>query len=224
MSFFARESVPARYARYRPHFHPKVVDHIRSYLKLIQPFEKALDVGCGTGQSTVALKEIATEIVGVDVSSAMLSMSKPEPRIDYVQASAEALPFPAASFNLITTALAFHWFDHDRFLSEAHRVLVDDGWLMIYNNSFRGQMIENEEFLQWFKAKYLARFPTPPRNSQPISREKWERNGFRFVHEEEYQNEISFTVDQLAAYLTTQSNIVAAVEQGPKISIPYSTG
>lgn len=190
MRFFSHESVAARYARYRPYFHPKVVDHIRSYLRLTQPIEKALDVGCGTGQSTVALKEIATEIVGVDVSSAMLSMAKPEPRIQYVQAPAEALPFPAGSFNLITTALALHWFDHDRFLNEANRVLADDGWLIIYNNSFWGRMVGNEDFQEWFREKYLNRYPTPQRNSQPISHEQWKSHGFRFVHEETYQKRV----------------------------------
>lgn len=29
-----------------------------------------------------------------------------------------------------------------------------------------------------------------------------------------YENDVDFSVDELAAYLTTQSNVIAAVEQG----------
>jgi len=214
MNYFVHDSVASRYARYRPYLHPAVVKRIRLFLQLDEPVHRALDVGCGTGHSTVALKEIAYEIVGVDVSAAMLSMAKPEARIRYVQAPAEALPFDDRFFELVTVGLAFHWFDQDRFLAEAHRVLADDGWLVIYNNIFQGHMVENAEFSRWYHETYLARYPTPPRNPRSISREKGEAHGFRLVHEERHEDEHAFTVDQLAAYFTTQSNVIAAVEQG----------
>ena len=45
---------------------------------------------------------------------------------------------------------------------------------------------------------------------------EWEaaRSGFVFIEEDRYENEVSFTSEELVAYLTTQTNVVAAVEVG----------
>jgi hypothetical protein len=61
---------------------------------------------------------------------------------------------------------------------------------------------------------YLRRNPNPPRNNQSFTGEDATVSGFQFLHEEHYTNNITFTVEELVAYLMTQSNIIAAVEQG----------
>ena len=214
MNFFEHKTAAARYARCRPYFHLIVMEHIRSYLKLQAPVGQALDVGCGTGQSAVALKSIAQAVVGTDISPAMLAEAEEVSGIRYVEAPAEVIPLPDASFDLITAGLAFHWFDQDRFLSEAQRLLKSGGWLVIYNNGFSGKMKENGAFEQWGTSSYLQRYPSPPRNSQPLTVEQAAGFGFDFPHKERYENEITFEVEELAAYLTTQSNIISVVEQG----------
>ena len=40
------------------------------------------------------------------------------------------------------------------------------------------------------------------------------QHGFDFSHQEDYQNEVEFTAEELAAYLITQSNVIAAAEHG----------
>jgi hypothetical protein len=110
--------------------------------------------------------------------------------------------------------LAFHWFNQERFLAEARRVLKDKAWLIISNNGFTGQMIENPTFEKWIIQVYERQYPSPPRNSAPMAAEIAQQHGFNFAHEESYQNEVHFTVEQLSAYLITQSNVIAATEQG----------
>jgi ubiquinone/menaquinone biosynthesis C-methylase UbiE len=61
MNFFVYKSVAERYAKYRAYFHPLVIEKIKAYLQLQSPVGFALDVGCGSGQSTIALKEIADD-------------------------------------------------------------------------------------------------------------------------------------------------------------------
>lgn len=214
MSYFAHQSAAQRYAQSRPYFHPLVIEKIRAYLRLTEPLAQVLDVGCGTGQSTVALKAIATAMVGVDLSPAMLAEATPDPAIRYLVAPAEEIPLPSGSCDLLTTSLAFHWFDQERFLTEAQRLLKPQGWLVIYNNGFGGQMVENSSFAEWNLTRYLARYPSPPRNQEPLTPEIAQRFDLCFAYHEEYRNEVSFTVEMLAAYLTTQSNVIAAVEQG----------
>jgi ubiquinone/menaquinone biosynthesis C-methylase UbiE len=122
LSYFESRDAAERYVGGRPYFHPLVIKKIRDFLRLREPIPLALDVACGTGQSTVALKEISSRVVGTEVSREMLTLAR-EAGVRYVEAPAEDLPFADGSFQLITVALAFHWFDRPRFLAEARRVL-----------------------------------------------------------------------------------------------------
>ncbi len=179
-----------------------------------RPFEHALDVACGTGQSTQILVDLAHLVVGSDLSASMLAAAPTLPRICYVQSSAENLPFTDVSFGLITVALAFHWFERDRFLAEARRLLRPGGWLIIYDNSFRAELRGNPAFQGWFLGRYLARYPSPPRDRTPLTDEEVGSFGLELVARETYENEIEFSRDQLVAYLMTQSNVIAAIEEG----------
>ncbi len=195
-----------------------MIKKIRDFLGLREPIPLALDVACGTGQSTVALKEIASRVVGTDVSREMLARAPRETGVRYVEASAEALPFAEGSFQLITVALALHWFDPSRFLAEARRVLESSGWLVIYDNGFFGEMKENPKHERWYRENYLVRYPSPPRNKEPLTDDECRKHGLRLVEREIYTNEVSFSAEELASYLMTQSNVTTAVEDGGESS------
>jgi len=215
MNFFAYKTVAERYAQYRPYFHPLVIEKIKTHLNLSNPVSRSLDIGCGTGQSTIALKEISEFVMGTDVSTEMLKLAKREAGIEYMEASAEDLTiFQSESFDLITSSMAYHWFDYKRFLPETNRLLKNGGWLIIYTNGFHGQMKENELFERWNRQSYAKRFPSPPRNSIPLTSELAQGFGFSSFFSETFQNDVKFTTEELCAYLTTQSNVIAAVEQG----------
>ena len=215
MNFFAYKSAAERYAQYRPYFHPLVIEKIKTYLNLSSPVSRSLDLGCGTGQSTIALKEISETVVGVDVSSEMLNLAKHEPGIEYLEERAENLSIlETKSFDLITSSMAYHWFDYKQFFPEVRRVLKNGGWLIIYTNGFYGQMKENELFEQWNRESYAKKYPSPPRNTIPLTIELAQEYGFSSFYSEDFQNDVEFTAEELCAYLTTQSNIIAVVEQG----------
>ncbi|MBV9849279.1 MAG: class I SAM-dependent methyltransferase [Armatimonadetes bacterium] len=214
MTYFSHDTAARRYAQARPYFHPLVIGLVRDHLGLREPMSRALDVACGTGRSALALTEIARQVVATDVSGAMLSEAVRDPLVVYLQADAEALPLADGAFDLITVALAFHWLDRARFLAEARRLLRPSGWLVIYNNAFAGVMRENPEFADWSRDVYLARYPSPIRQGHPVSAPEAERYGFRLAHRKDYVNDVSFSPEALARYLMTQSNVIAAVEQG----------
>jgi len=190
------------------------VRRIAQSLDLDEPVHAALDVACGTGHSSVALTEIASRVIGADPSTEMLDQAPCNDRVEYVEAAAEDLPFDVESFDLVTVSSAFHWFERDRFLSEARRVLRASGWLVVYENYFIGRMKENAAFESWFRNHYLIRYPTPPRDRTPFTDEEAWSFGFRFAEREEYTNSILFSVEELAGYLETQSNVIATVEGG----------
>lgn len=213
-NFFAYQTVAERYAESRPYFHPLVIEHFRQFAELDLPVERALDVACGTGQSTQALAEIARSVVGVDSSAAMIEQAPPLPDVEYEVASAERLPFDNAAFDLVTVGLAFHWFDQDRFLQEAARVLRLGRWLVIYDNGFRGRMREESTFETWMKGEYWRRYPSPPRGSKEVGKERAAASGFALEGQESYSNEVAMSREELVRYLLTQSNVISVVEGG----------
>jgi SAM-dependent methyltransferase len=213
-NYFAYPSAAERYARSRPNFHPLVIERLRDYLAIQEKVALAGDVGCGTGQSSRALTALAQVVNGVDPSGDMLMSAEPHDDVLYTQAAAERLPFCDECFDLLTVSLAFHWFDRVRFCTEAFRLLKPGGWLVIYNNGFRGQMTENSAFQHWMHDVYIPRYPSPPRSDTPFTDADAYEFGFSFAARETYSNKISFSPETLAAYMTTQSNVIAAVEQG----------
>jgi SAM-dependent methyltransferase len=212
-NYFSHATAAERYARGRPDLHPAIVRRICEVTGRAR-FASALDVGCGTGLSTRAIARVADRVVGIDSSPEMLGQATGGPGISYQQARAESLPFADRSFDLVNVGLAFHWFAPDAFLGEARRVLRDDGWLVIYNSGFLGQLHGEDDFAQWHGSVYLARYPTPPRSQSDVTEEFVRPFGFALVQKETHDQEISMSRDQFVNYLLTQSNVIAVVEQG----------
>ncbi len=183
-------------------------------MNLSAPLIHALDVGCGTGLSTVALTEIATHVLGMDISAEMMTLAPRDARLTYVVAPAEQMPPRAEAFDVLTVSSAFHWLQCDAFLGEARRVLRSQGWLVIYDNYFSAHMLDDATFHAWFREYYLQRYPLPPRNREPFGAADAERAGYRFAAQDSYETTVRFRHDGLIAYLVTQSNIIAAVEGG----------
>jgi ubiquinone/menaquinone biosynthesis C-methylase UbiE len=213
LNYFSPQSVARRYVKGRPYFHPIIVDRIKEFLRITEPLSSVLDVGCGTGLSTIALKEAAKNIIGLDISPEMVSLAPVGKGVSYVVANAEYLPFADNGFDLLTLCQVFHWLDRNRFLTEANRVLRQNGWLAAYDNYFSGQMIDNPEFHAWYK-EYLARYPAPPRGEITFTSENTGPHGFQLIKEVRYDNTIKLSLEGLVDYLVTQSNVIALVEFG----------
>src|SRR5258708_15476642 len=110
---------------------------------LAQPDARILDLCCGTGDMTFALRKQAgkssPQVLGADFSHAMLdrarskSLSKPSANgrsasPHWIEADALCLPFPDRHFNLVTSAFGFrNLADYDRGLREIARVLRGGG-------------------------------------------------------------------------------------------------
>jgi hypothetical protein len=74
-------------------------------------------------------------------------------------------------------------------------------------------MQENAAFQRW-NGNYLTRYPSPPRNNQPLTQAELLEFGLRSIEKEMYTNEVTFSLQELASYLMTQTNVSAVVEQG----------
>lgn len=212
---FDHETAAKRYHKVRPYFHPLVMDKIRSKLGLQTKLSYALDVACGTGRSSVALKELSEYVTGCDNSKAMLSEAVIDPLISYVVSPAEQLPFENGRFQLATVCNGFHWLDRSRFLPEVWRTLTEDGWLVIYNWGPSNEMVGNPDYKIWHEEVFLKRFPPPPsRNLEPLTANDAEALAFDFVAEETFEYELISTVEDSVMGFTTQSDVILKIEEG----------
>ena len=101
------------------------------------PGERALDIGCGTGNHALWLAEKGLEVTGLDESPAMLEVAAAKGRVaglgvEWVLGDAGALPFEDGALDLVVAVAAVEFVD-DRaaVLREAMRVLEPGGRLVL---------------------------------------------------------------------------------------------
>jgi SAM-dependent methyltransferase len=97
----------------------------------------ALDLGAGTGKFTERLIGRAARVVAVEPSEQMLAVLRTKlPAVDAHIGTAEEIPVPDATVDVVTVAQAFHWFDREPACAEIRRVLVAGGTLgLLWNRA-----------------------------------------------------------------------------------------
>lgn len=107
---------------------------------------KWLELGCGTGALSRAVLETgqAGTIVGIDPSTEDLALAResmPDRRAVFQQGEAEALPFPAGSFDVVVSGLVLNFLKNPPpAFREMRRVAVPDGCIAGYVWDFSGEM------------------------------------------------------------------------------------
>jgi ubiquinone/menaquinone biosynthesis C-methylase UbiE len=118
------------YERARPTYPDEAVDWL-----IPAGAHTVLDLGAGTGKLTRALAARGLDVIAVepiDEMRATLEATLPEVRA--IKGTAEAIPLPDQSVDVITVAQAWHWVDVERATAEAARVLKPGGTLgLIWN-------------------------------------------------------------------------------------------
>jgi len=131
---YERELVPAVFGMWAP---------ILVELAQPRPSERVLDVACGTGVvARIAATRVGPSgtVVGIDLNPGMLSVARsvasPDSRsggqLQWQEASADKLPFPDGSFNVVYCQLGLQFFaDRPAALREMRRVLGTEGRLAL---------------------------------------------------------------------------------------------
>ncbi|GAA2009112.1 class I SAM-dependent methyltransferase [Brevibacterium samyangense] len=119
------------YEAVRPGYPAEALPVVLGQEDSVRPL-RVLDLGAGTGKLTRALMADpgVAEVQAVDPDASLLALN-PAPR---AVGTAEDIPFPADSFDLVTVAQAWHWVDEARAAEEIARVLVPGGRLAILVN------------------------------------------------------------------------------------------
>ena len=104
----------------------------------LQPGDRVLDLGCGTGWASrrLAQRVFPGEVVGVDIADVMIQLAEERSRhlvnLRFFRASAENLPGPDNSFDKVFSIESFYYYpDQGMALDQLRRVLVPGGRIFI---------------------------------------------------------------------------------------------
>jgi ubiquinone/menaquinone biosynthesis C-methylase UbiE len=130
-------------AFYRNYILPRVI-HCAMGQEDLKPYRarvvaaasgRVLEIGIGSGFNTPLYGGAVSEVIGIDPSRQLLAMAQRKPRseipIEFIGASAEAIPFDNSSFDAVVTTWTLCTIpDVARALGEMRRVLKAGGVLL----------------------------------------------------------------------------------------------
>lgn len=144
---------------------------ISIYKRIIgQNHEKILEIGCGLGDLTYALRYNAKSVVGVDISSKVIAVAKTRKdllsieencaaQIEFLQMSAVNLNFPPATFDyVVSTSMVEHLHPDDVVLhfKGVCRILKDKGHYLVWCPNLLGHHKDREAHLSMFSYEGLV--------------------------------------------------------------------
>jgi ubiquinone/menaquinone biosynthesis C-methylase UbiE len=110
-------------------------------LSRLESNDSLVDIGAGTGTFCICAKKFrrASKIVGIDPDRHILDIAKQKTvkenlKIEYINTTAQDLPFKNNSLDIVVSSLAFHHMstaDKKRACKEIYRVLKHDGHFLL---------------------------------------------------------------------------------------------
>lgn len=122
------------YAKFRDIYPPELYTRLKKY-SVGKPKIVWLDMGTGTGILPFNLYSEESDITGIDISRAQIAQAKiiakkNSYKINFFTSPAEKTGLPDSSFDVITAAQCFMYFDKDKIVPEIKRILKPGGRLI----------------------------------------------------------------------------------------------
>jgi SAM-dependent methyltransferase len=158
-----------------------------------------LELGAGTGKLTDLLLDLGHDVLAVDPLDEMLSYLRARrPECRTVTASAEEIPAPSRSVDVVVCGQSFHWFDTERALPEIARVLKPEGVLsMVWN--------VRDDRIPWVR-KLGRLIDTPQADEDPTEALVGSRL-FGYVEQQEFRFWQPLRKPELRDLVTSRSNV-----------------
>jgi ubiquinone/menaquinone biosynthesis C-methylase UbiE len=208
---YDKTEIAATYNRGR-HLSAAVLDQWMNMLAAhveLESVRNVLDLGCGTGRFSKSLADrFNARVVGIDPSRKMLGQARGSlsgDRVLFVCSSAEALPLPPNSVDLIFISMVFHHFANPPLaVQECNRVLRDTGRVCLRTGS--REMISRYPYVPFFPTSRVLlekRLPT-----LAFQRTTFEAAGFTTLASEVVIQEIASDYASYAEKLSARADSI----------------
>ena len=162
--------------RMNTNIHSQVtVEHLHRYALAMEYVEgkDVLDIACGEGYGSRLLAQKAKSVTGVDIDDNSIRQANKKyggENLSFLQGAVEAIPLAGNSVDVIISFETLeHTTEHEKFLSEAKRVLKAGGLLIIstpdkkwysdkpgYQNPFHKKELYEQEFEKLLKKHFTG--------------------------------------------------------------------
>ncbi|CAM2708411.1 unnamed protein product [Rotaria socialis] len=222
------------YAQCRPTYPPDVMKKILDYLFLKysrKDDDLVIDIGCGTGQSTILLAPHFQRIIGYDISEYQVKKANEtntHSNINYKVIVGSDIPHEDSSVALVISAQAAHWFDLPYFYKEVKRTLTIKGVLALFGYAFvqvHGQQSEKlNEIITNFYKKTLRGYVQ--KESEEVYFGRYRDEKFRdplsstdFIRDENLVIECRWSIQRLLGYIASWSGSQHFLRQHPTSTV-----
>ncbi len=215
---FDSHRIAEGYAK-RPWLHKAVIDRFRKDCGLPDDhvFKNGLDVGCGAGLSTKALKTVCEQVTGTDIAESMVAVCKElygsDEAYSFYTAPAEETRIPDVKYDVVSAAGMVNWVDEKMFFKNLIEVTEKECYIIIYDFWITNKMKNVPEYTDWYQDKYLKRFPKPPRKENMWTDADLP-DGLKMFKQTDYELVHSFGLDEFIDFMMIQSNVNARIESG----------
>jgi ubiquinone/menaquinone biosynthesis C-methylase UbiE len=176
-----------------------------------QHIETVLDLGCGTGRFTDALRErFDAEVIGIDPSEKMLAQARSKlsgPGIRYEIGRAESIPLPDNSVDLIFMSMIFHHLEDPALAARECRRVLRDGGTAFVRTGIR-ERVSSYPYFDFFPESGPILEEVLPTKATVF--EVFEAAGFRTITEELVIQEIAPSYAAYAEKLAAKADSVLA--------------
>jgi demethylmenaquinone methyltransferase / 2-methoxy-6-polyprenyl-1,4-benzoquinol methylase len=109
----------------------------KQIVKSVPSGSLVLEMACGTGILTSLLKQNANIVYGIDLTFGYLCTLRDKGiRIDFINGTAEFLPFQSKYFDCIVASYLPKYVNLDSLIKECHRVLKKKGLLILHDFTY----------------------------------------------------------------------------------------
>ena len=189
------------YKAYRPPLHTLILNKCLGK----EPFKHGLDIGCGTGKSTIALKKICETVVGIEPNIAMLNNAIVTDGVRYEHFNGINLNFEPQKFDLVTLAGSWWYGKSQILLNEIHKVSSLGAQVVLYDFEVL--------FSPIYKTLQIRLPSTTNDYDHFIDFSNFDDNGFELISKNSEEIRLELTAEELVHLLCSEKKVLMLLKE-----------
>jgi SAM-dependent methyltransferase len=212
--------VYTEYDKWRPTYVPQLYMDIFNF-KEINPFNKVLEIGIGTGQATLPILEKGCFLTAIELGDKLAEFTKNKfcgfKNFIIKNMAFQDFECPNDSLDMIYSASAFHWIPEEIGYPKVYKMLKSGGAFARFANH-PNRKIRNDELymaMQDLYSKYMPFSPLSPEYTEGQAKNIADvaaKYGFVDVNFKLYQRTRTFNSQEYTSLLGTYSDHIALEE------------